>query len=328
MQKDIMQKLIAGYIKIYPTGYGYYMSLIKELDPLAYEQLKQCAINTGSACIIISDRISVESTERAPIIVLTSDFQGYSKETQKGFLKILLEWYKKLGVQSVITTDEREQVLNFIKDYAPNLYEIMIKKDPSESSHVYRYYQSGASAYFSYVDGLPTISVNPTIMQLPKDQRDFVLAHELAHYILGHIADNVRYKAVHTALVTKQKTTPSFGKITFESAFKQAYSREQEYEADTFAVVELGAPIDAAIEYAKDQIAAQKEKQEEPSTRVKKESPFEQSHPLWERRLQNLENLRREIELSQTRSPKPIDWKKLSEDYLQLSEEIRKSLSN
>ena len=88
------------------------------------------------------------------------------------------------------------------------------------------------------------------------------------------------------------------------------------YEADRFAVIELGVPIDSAIAASKRRIQRESKPSGWGFNREKK--TFKSTHPLWEERLKQFEELRREVELNKlhNKKPKPINWKQLALQYL------------
>jgi Zn-dependent protease with chaperone function len=79
-----------------------------------------------------------------------------------------------------------------------------------------------------------TIVLSQSLVEFCRDERDqlaFVLGHEAAHIYLGHAKERTHASALATVL----KINPLIG-MGVRMLFDRAFSREQEYEADRFAV--------------------------------------------------------------------------------------------
>jgi len=80
-----------------------------------------------------------------------------------------------------------------------------------------------------------TIVVAQSLVDFCRDERDqiaFVLAHEVAHIHLGHAGERSRLNAFMTLL----RATNVVAEIGLRFLLDRAFSREQELEADRFAV--------------------------------------------------------------------------------------------
>ena len=80
-----------------------------------------------------------------------------------------------------------------------------------------------------------TIIVSQLLVDFCRDRRDqmaFVIAHELAHIQLGHARKRIM---ANTMMTVAPLANPLLG-IGLRMLFDRAYTREQEFEADHFAV--------------------------------------------------------------------------------------------
>lgn len=104
------------------------------------------------------------------------------------------------------------------------------------------------------------------------------------------------------------------GQLVFEGTFNLAQARAREYEADRMAIIDFGITIDDAIAAAKRLLELVKEHEIE----MPKKETFKTSQPLWKDRIEHLESLRPEVELNKACKVqrKPVEWKKLAQEYL------------
>lgn len=307
------------------TEHDYWMNFIQQINPQTYATLKKCEASNGKPCIemkIDEDIPSIvpgnEETHGYPILLINPELKLWGEETKKLYLDADLKEYNQTpGAIFAITADERKYILEIIKEFAPVLYQEIVTVDPSGADHIKSHSGGGAAVNSSVKDGLPDILVGYNYLHLPKNELRAALAHELSHYVLGHFKELIlTHKALQKVATQEfKKGKKVIGQLPFEESFSSAYSRIKEFEADRFAVIEFGIPIDDAIAWAKDRALAGKEHQLE----TPQKETFKTTHPLWMARIKQFEELRREVELNKARNKKPaqIDWKKLAANYLQ-----------
>jgi ankyrin repeat protein len=194
-----------------------------------------------------------------------------------------------------------QYIVSIIKSLAPALYEAIVAVDSMAMDHITRHSDANnASVSVSCVDGLPVIRVGDNTQNWPLKELNFVIAHELGHYALGHL----------------KSKEPS------KKFLQLAFNRTEEYEADRFAIIDLGVPVDDAITWAQNAINEQN-KYKISNSRY---DTLNSTHPLSKARITHFEELRREVELrkAQKRAPQKIDWKKIAEDYLKECSTLRR----
>lgn len=90
------------------------------------------------------------------------------------------------------------------------------------------------------------IVANESLAQLPEDERQFVLAHELGHVALGHWQQlGELYRAHVPGEVVPEATAPVAARLGRAAS---ALSHQQEYEADAYgldALIRMGWPPEA-----------------------------------------------------------------------------------
>ncbi len=306
--------------------YDYWMKLIEQTDSTAFEQLKKCGVTYGKPCLemAIDQSYSLvvpgeEESHGYPFLLINPDLKLEDAPYVKSRLESVLTWYKHDTETraSAITPDEQSKVMEIIKDLAPPLYQEMIAVDPTGAHHIKRYYGgSNAEIAPSALDGLPEIRISADFSNQPKSMLRVLMAHELGHYALVHfnIARLTHEVLEKNSLRQFKKGKRVSGQLGFEESFAHAFSRTQEYEADKFAVLELGIPLDDAIAWAK------KEAQEagEVENKAPSKMTFTSTHPFWTSRIKQFEELRPEIELNKAHNKKPIQvqWKQLAEQYI------------
>lgn len=304
--------------------YEYYMNLAQRVHPVAYIKLKKCEIASKTPCIKKMEDIDFEpgseKTRGYPILGFNSMLAD-AVQTQKGLLKMYLEWYNSLEVVSPITADERQNILKALKSIDSTVHEAIVAADSTGAQHIKRSYVAGASIMPSPIDGLPLISVDAALANSSIEDLRVVLAHELSHYVLGHFYED--YTLSHagleatpnnqTQLLIKGKRTSS--QLPFKETFEKARSRVEENEADKFAIISFGIDINDAIALAKKELSSAGENEMENMSR----KTFQKTHPFWSKRIEYLESLRPEVELNTMRKidKEPINWQKLAAEYLQ-----------
>jgi hypothetical protein len=266
-----------------------------------------------------------EETKGYPFIVIPSLLELYGLPTdeayQKSILNLWLPLYNDTERIVPITDAERKKIMEVIKSVDPAAYEALVKVDPTGVNHISRDYTgSGATIDASVVDGLPDLQIEPFYSSLPFNELRAVIAHELAHYVLGHFFES--YRLSHRILKAKTEGAQSFGKkgkkvagqLPFKETFENARQRVKEDECDRMAIIEFGIPIDDAIAQAKRVLTKVKESE----LKNPQKETFQSTHPLWAARIKHLESLRSEVELrkAQKKQRKPIDYEALAKKYL------------
>lgn len=209
------------------------------------------------------------------------------------FLKISTSnvTFKKAPIHD-ITAEERQKVLQGIKELAPALYGLIIKVDPTGQDHINRLGGVGGMVTPSEVTGLPIISVDKDVMSWPDGVLLFTLGHELAHYVSAHSFEIHHYDY------------PS------ENLLQMARYRLKETECDKKAILDFGVSIEdgiTTIEYWMDA-------QDEASEQKPHEKTFRRTHPLGFDRIKNLKALGQEVEWKKEHKSEPIDWEKLVQE--------------
>jgi hypothetical protein len=327
----------AGDYSLPKNYYAYYMNLIQGLNPKAYKKLNNCEADNGWPCLEIALDEENEGVRQGgdyslgyPILRINPGIHLWAKEDQKKYLKGFLKDYTEEPIVSEVSEDELKTVMNIIKELAPKLYDAILKVDPTGADHIVRNDEYGPynfTASASGEDGLPLIELGSETAAYDMKAKRYFIAHELGHYALGHVVkepikvhkvlEKVPMPMKERLLKIGKEQIEVGGHLQFKKAFKHAFSREVEFEADRFAVIEFGIPLDEAI--AAEKASAKLESSEEPET-------FKRTHPHSQARINQLEDLRREIELykAQKRQPKPIDWTGLAAQYLKEYQEESK----
>lgn len=297
--------------------YEYYMKLIKEIDPKAYQRLRTCENELGGPCIDEAVDIDPtiepgsEETKGYPIIVLKSIKNDYDEQYRKAILKGYIDWYNTMENITPITQEERKTVLDLIKTVAPELHKEIIKVDPRGENHIERNETNGFANSVSFDDGLPVIYVAQDSLQYPKKILEASIGHELGHYVSGQFFKHP--EPTHAFLFPDQESFATKG-LAAKETFNLAQQRVREFEADRSEIMDFNIDIDTAIEQAKILQAKVEELQlKEPGKQT-----FKKTHPLWSDRIKHFESLRREVELkkAQGKEGKTVfDWKKLAQDY-------------
>jgi len=201
---------------------------------------------------------------------------------------------------------ERKRILTIIKSIAPDLYAIIIKRDPTGQQYITIDYDiSSAQVLIHPSDGLPLFGINPSYLsQFTLPEQRFIIAHELTHYMLSHLIE----KGFHEL---KHKDEP---------LLMNAYSRVQEDEADRGAILDFGIPIKDGIAWADKCIKITKEL----LLKHPHKQTFKQEHPLCVNRKKHLVSLQRELEVKRTH-PKKINWLDLAQKHIEEYEQANRS---
>jgi hypothetical protein len=303
-------------------GSDYWMRLIQEVSPKVYKELKECEEVSGKSCLEIGMQGGIEikpgkKTNGYPIMVIDPIIQfQYRGSNLKDYLKSHINDINDYS-DYILSKNERMFVLDIIKSFAPQLYEEIVAIDPNGYDHIARDSDPlNAEASLSIPDGFPLIRIGSGIIGLPIKWARFIIAHELGHYALEHLSGwSIKHPALQKpGTLEFKKGKKVSGQLPLKESFQHAYTRILEFEADRFAVMELGVSIDDAIAWRKERALTTLE----PESPISRET-FKRAHPLSHARIDQLEGLRREVELrkAQNRQPKPINWKELAERYRQ-----------
>ncbi len=314
--------LLENHFFIMPLSkedYAKYMNIIKDVHPLAYEELVECEKKLGSPCL---KQKQGESWREIPpsheshgysTIVLASYFKDMSPEDLRKNLSTIVNYCFKLPPDPSHTKNisEKEQlhVLKIIKKLAPELHAKMITSDPkgAGTSYVIRL-NKGDIGIAPWENGLPLILMDKETLTKPIDVQHFIVGHELSHYLNG---DSYESPLVHKRMSDDQKTPREYtpgkkveGQLPFNKTFQMSLHRLQEYKADEDSILTFKTSIDAALDLMKE--FAQTEVYKEPM-----KTTFKSTHPLSDfGRKNHLESLRVEVEHRSERGqkPQPINW--------------------
>lgn len=315
--------LIDKKIDLLSKEYERYMKLIESIDKEAYELLRKCESVSSRSCLEIGENTLLYNPDKTggqyPFIVIGLSLQKDPPVVQKILLKNLLSRYKE---SMPITADERKQIMEVINSIAPELYQELMVVDPQGEAHISRYYDDpiNATVSINQQDGLPYIRIGSEVIKWPIGEQRAIIGHELGHYVLGHEQARVQHTLSHailTHLGPGAKKEFIKGKMVKdqlqpEETFGHAFTRTQEFEADRFAVLNLqNITIDDAI------AQRQHVQYRDYGTKV-----FKSTHPLSQARVNQFNELRREVELRKGRKPTPIDWKQLAKDYVKVAKKF------
>ena len=207
-----------------------------------------------------------------PVIALPRRFFWLSIKEKEELLSSLA---KKYTLIPDIKAEEQEKVMDILEEIAPKLYRDIDNRDPKGLCHIGRSYQySLASASYSPLTGLPTLFIAEDFTSLDHEHQKFLIGHEIGHFGLEH----------------------HLKKNSFID------SKQREYDADRFSVLNLRTDIEKTILFMKDM--------HKKSTRDYTNS----THPSWKERAEALEKLLPTIsESREAHDPEDIHWKKIAE---------------
>ena len=280
--------------------------LVSRADPELYDMLQECSLQLGESCIrkdyipfVPREGFLIYRKKGAngifyPIFLYTFPLDDLlegpnRREYQKEFIEYLNLFYKPAFKEKddyETKSIDSNSVLDIIAKIAPYLYQKMIEDDPSAKYNIRRADRDLASVSCSLYNGLPEIKINPLFETLPENIRTFVIGHELAHYVLGHGESN-RQRYNNNKRLFPESPAGERSKQTFE----RTMSRVQEFEADRFAIVNLG------INYL-DALAFMQWDKKYYLTSLK---TFDTTHPLSLDRIKQIEELGRDIESGRIR---------------------------
>lgn len=209
-----------------------------------------------------------------------------------------------------------------LKSIAPDLCQIILDIDSLTSKNKWhiKIYPDGeyasASVRYSLKDGFPQIIFNRKAIELPYGQLQFIMAHELAHYVLEHY-NPIKKISINHLLYNKTDNLSEKEATEAKKMFELSEHRVKEYEADEFAILGFRTNIDDAINWAEDHYKKKQSKENEISN---PSNTFSRTHPLTLDRIKRLKALRIELQLGQRKYLPPIDlsqWINLAKSHLE-----------
>ena len=292
-KKDITRKALLDIENHFDAATKKYDKLEEEVT-LARHQLKEDPFTQDEKALadIVSESFADAKNKISKLKEFLKISPASSSSQQRGEEETI-----KIGFNTVaeLTLEERKKILQGIKTLAPELYELIIKEDPTGKDHILAEpHGRGMSMRPSWTTGLPVLAVEAEELNRPWGEVLFVLGHELAHYVFGDLIQE--YHNDYPA----------------EAIMKLTRQRLRENECDKMSVLEFGNKIDDGIVHH--QYAIQKAREAELQQPHKK--TFKADHSLSADRIKYLESLRRDVELKARNTQKtPIDWKKLVQEY-------------
>jgi hypothetical protein len=194
--------------------------------------------------------------------------------------------------------DVREYVLSIVQELDPRAYVLLCEDSPDEMLYLtYESVQKTATVFPHPHNGRPCLKIGVD-SQEPRDQTKFRIAHELSHYVLGHLQRGEKLSRWQEGLL----------------------SRGNELEADMYAIEAFGASRKAAIQWMEKRAIAEamlRKGWDIKGWNMTKNilSDFlHPSHPTLPYRMFSLENSKRRYDPSLLST---IDWEDMIDDYNQ-----------
>ncbi|MDP3788741.1 MAG: M48 family metalloprotease, partial [Candidatus Chromulinivorax sp.] len=203
----------------------------------------------------------------------------------------------------------RPKMLAMIQELAPELHTKITEFDKDGSQHIVVGNSLGSVNSLTS-DGLPEIKLGYNFMKLSPNIQRAIIAHEIGHYALEHLIVRLTtYKEDNLGGIFNETTAiTSNKKLKPTEALNNAYIRTYEYEADRFAMVNMGASyndVEAMIKSLSNTDWC---------------TTFKVDHPLNQDRLKQFQAIASEMEVVQN-SPsiknRAIDWDEVQYDTLQ-----------
>ena len=219
-------------------------------------------------------------------------------------------------------------VLGVIESISPFLYFSLLTVGANK---YIRSYDGVIAAVGCWKNGsLPHILIAPDFMKTSFASQRFTMAHEIGHYILGHISNDTskfkhkRFREIILGFLKKNGLVEGLSQDEIEKkidscrdymqhVFDNSRSRIQEYEADRFAVVNMGVPIaDGVASFLEDQEIIKSIKENDKDALFPEDvALWRQSHPVLSTRIAHLESLAPEVELcKQGKISCEVNWEK------------------
>lgn len=125
--------------------YERYMEFVKKIDPEVYAQMKEGEAKTGVPAVqkikyIEGEGVSSGPEEAPGYPIIWIQSLSAKNNDQDAFISALTKLIADYKVAYVppITKDEQQQVMEILKDIAPDLYTLIVKVDPTGENHVKR----------------------------------------------------------------------------------------------------------------------------------------------------------------------------------------------
>lgn len=297
-----------------PTNAGfYYLSLAHDLNLPFYPVLQDCSPTCFQRAAIHYSGPEIVPSTPCPTLVIPAG-KPWFYVTKEDLSNPFAQWYEiyKQTSPQYVSVEECAHILELIKSYAPELYSEIVTVDPEGIFHINRHTDETGSSIFPFSDdGLPLIKIGCKWKNMPIEWQEFIMKHEIAHYVLGHFKNPTSH---HSTLNPIKKVTTSLSpeeKLPFATLLAKAATRIREYEADRFAVLVLKADITQGIKWL------EAERKQEGISKHPEKDTFKSTHPHYTARIKHLRNLRKEVDLQKARGENldPIDWKALIRFY-------------
>ena len=315
------------------TDYENYMQRIQQVDPLVHEHLRETEWRTGHQSLSPLDygkfgpqEVSIDCPHDInrgfPRAFLPSP-EDLTEGEKTTFITTLVAGYKAFmntpprqesppryrlssTLPSTLTQTDRDKVFEILQSIDLQLYTELKKIDPTGENHIGSIDYGDAAVSCSQKDGFPAIRVEHFLLKLPFEKQRWVLAHEIGHYVLGHviIRDHIPFPYHKTLKYNPDLSCPyfrntkgHFTKVEMFKAFHNAFIRLTEYEADEFAVRIMGIDPLTGVAMFENNIS-------------KSDSNFNRQHPTPKCRIEHLQRLY--AQEAHTTKRNPINWQALA----------------
>lgn len=282
-----------------PQEYDYLMHIINQNLPDLYVELNSCGEILEKPCLRqlqIEHGYKIEQKQEngQRVIYLPNMYADLLRNNKyyqlKTYLLVLL-----IREGFISRQDNKMLVLNIIKELAPPVYDMFLKTDERLEKHIIEFYQRDNFAVSCGLSGLPVLFYGSDFYLLPHNQQKAIVGHELGHYVLGHYNEN---KALNISFLhlTDKEIGPVMKSV---NTFIASYTRVNELEADRFAVLNLGVPAEDMIDMLINLYTDTKNKH----------SSIGHDHPSIQSRVDQLEDLKRDLEQGRIKR-QAVDWEK------------------